>query len=194
MKDASSVAGYFAEIGLPFISPVGPFGLATKETVVNPVKNVSFAAKALLGNANRNNNITIANIKQKLSDRQANFSLKNMLDMYKEGLEEQFVAQEGVCQLYNSLLKFKSPTEAKKILMSRQVRQAGGLSKEEINTIIQGKFKAPRFDPTFWRTYSKENRDLIKEIPRIRQAFDSIYRKYNKIKLSTEVPDIKTGE
>ena len=36
--------------------------------------------------------------------------------------------------------------------------------------------------------------DLIKEIPRIRQAFDSIYRKYNKIKLSTEVPDIKTGD
>ena len=35
-------------------------------------------------------------------------------------------------QLYNSLLKFKSPTEARKILMSRQVRQAGGLSKKEM--------------------------------------------------------------
>ena len=114
--------------------------------------------------------------------------------MYKEGLEEQFVAQEGVYQLYNSLLKFKSPTEARKILMSRQVRQAGGLSKKEINAIIQGKFKAPRFDTTFWESYSKENPDLIKEIPRIREAFDSVYRKYNLIKLSTELPDIKIND
>ena len=194
MKDASSVAGYLSEVGLNFTGPLGIFGLATKETVVNPVKNVSFAAKALLSNANRNNNITISNIKQKLSDRQANFSLKNMQDAYKEGLEEQFVAQEGLFQLYNSLLKFKSPIEARRILMSRQVRQAGGLSKEEINAIIKGKFKAPRFDPTFWKTYGRENPDLIKEIPRIREAFDSVYRKYNLTKLSTEVPDIKTGD
>ena len=117
-----------------------------------------------------------------------------MQDAYKEGLEEQFVAQEGLFQLYNSLLKFKSPIEARRILMSRQVRQAGGLSKEEINAIIKGKFKAPRFDPTFWKTYGRENPDLIKEIPRIREAFDSVYRKYNLTKLSTEVPDIKTGD
>ena len=194
MKDASSVAGYLSEVGLNVTGPLGIFGLATKETTVNPVKNVSFAAKALLGNANRNNNITTSNIKERLSDRQSNFSLKTMQDMYKEGLEEQFVAQEGVYQLYNSLLKFKSPTEARKILMSRQVRQAGGLSKKEINAIIQGKFKAPRFDTTFWKSYSKENPDLIKEIPRIREAFDSVYRKYNLIKLSTELPDIKIND
>ena len=41
-----------------------------------------------------------------------------MQDAYKEGLEEQFAAQEGLFQLYNSLLKFKSPIEARRILMS----------------------------------------------------------------------------
>jgi len=117
-----------------------------------------------------------------------------MRELYKEGIEEQFVAQEGIYKLYNSLLQFKTPAEAKKILMSRQVRQAGGLSKQEINTIINGRFKAPRFDPTFWNTFGKENRDLSKEIPRIREAFDGIYRKYNLKKLSTEVPDINIGE
>ena len=44
------------------------------------------------------------------------------------------------------------------------------------------------------KTYGRENPDLIKEIPRIREAFDSVYRKYNLTKLSTEVPDIKTGD
>ena len=194
MRDASSVSAYLSEVGLNFTGPLGIFGLATKETKVDPVKNVSFAAKTLLGNANRNNNINTSTIKQRLNNRQANFSLQNMRELYKEGIEEQFVAQEGIYKLYNSLLQFKTPAEAKKILMSRQVRQAGGLSKQEINTIINGRFKAPRFDPTFWNTFGKENRDLAKEIPRIREAFDGIYRKYNLKKLSTEVPDINIGE
>ena len=149
MRDASSVAGYLSEVGLNFTGPLGIFGLGTKETTVNPIKNVSFAAKTLLSNANRNNNITSSTIKQRLSARDANFSLQNMRKLYQEGIEEQFVAQEGIYQLYNSLLKFKSPVEAKKILMSRQVRQAGGLSKKEINLITKGKFQAPRFDKSF---------------------------------------------
>jgi hypothetical protein len=194
MRDASSVAGYLSEVGLNFTGPLGIFGLGTKETIVNPIKNVSFAAKTLLSNANRNNNITSSTIKQRLSARDANFSLQNMRKLYQEGIEEQFVAQEGIYQLYNSLLKFKSPVEAKKILMSRQVRQAGGLSKKEINLITKGKFQAPRFDKSFWKTYARENRDLVTQIPRLRNAFDSIYRKYNLKNLSTELPEVNIGD
>ena len=194
MRDASSVAGYLSEVGLNFTGPLGIFGLGTKETTVNPIKNVSFAAKTLLSNANRNNNITSSTIKERLSARDANFSLQNMRKLYQEGIEEQFVAQEGIYQLYNSLLKFKSPVEAKKILMSRQVRQAGGLSKKEINLITKGKFQAPRFDKSFWETYARENRDLVIQIPRLRNAFDSIYRKYNLKNLSTELPEVNIGD
>ena len=64
----------------------------------------------------------------------------------------------------------------------------------KINLITKGKFQAPRFDKSFWKTYARENRDLVTQIPRLRNAFDSIYRKYNLKNLSTELPEVNIGD
>ena len=51
-----------------------------------------------------------------------------MLDLYKDSIEEQFAAQQGVYTLVNSLLEFTSKDDVKKMLKSKEIKQAGGLS------------------------------------------------------------------
>ena len=66
-----------------------------------------------------------------------------MLDLYKDSVEEQFAAQQGVHELIQELSNFKSLDEIKKILKSKDIKQASGLSDKEINNLAKGIFTPP---------------------------------------------------
>ena len=68
-----------------------PYNVATKETILNPKKQLGFAVKTLMKNANSDYNIASSEIKNRLRDTQANWTLKGMLDLYKDSIDEHYV-------------------------------------------------------------------------------------------------------
>ena len=68
-----------------------------------------------------------------LLDEQNKTSLNSMLENLKEGIEEHYAAQQGIYKLVNDLSAFTSKDDIKKMLKSKAIKQAGGLSYDEIN-------------------------------------------------------------
>jgi hypothetical protein len=101
-------------------------------------------------NANSDFNIASKTIKNRLKDTTANFTLKGMLDLYKDAIEEQFAAQQGSNQLVKSLSRvYASKDDILKMLRSKSIKQAGNLSDKEILGILDGRFIPPKFDKVF---------------------------------------------
>ena len=189
-KDATSLAGYLAESGLVGNNIMFPYNVATRETILNPKKQLGFAVKTLMGSANSNFNINSREIKKRLQDTQANFTLKGMLDLYKEALEEQYVAQQGIHKLANTLSAFTPRNEIIKMLRSKKIKQAGGLSDREILNIVDGRFVAPQFDKSFLKSLKRSHPEIRDSIPYIGSQFMKLFGLYNNVPLLEEVPDI----
>ena len=190
INDAASVAGYLSEVGLVGDNFLIPFTPASRETVFNPKKQLGFAVKTLMKNANSDFNISSSEIKKRLQDTEANFTLKGMLDLYKDSVEEQFAAQQGVHELIQELSNFKSLDEIKKILKSKDIKQASGLSDKEINNLAKGIFTPPKFDNTFFKELRKNYPEMSSKIPYISTQFIKLYNKYTDRKLINDLPEI----
>jgi hypothetical protein len=188
--DASSIAGYLAEAGLAGDNFMYPYNLATKETILNPKKQLGFAVKTLMKNANSDYNIASSEIKNRLRDTQANWTLKGTLDLYKDSIEEHYAAQQGIYKLVNDLSAFTSKDDIKKMLQSKAIKQAGGLSNDEINNIMRGIFTPPKFDPSFFKALRLSHPEISKRVPYISDQFLKLYRLYTDRKLLSDIPEI----
>ena len=193
-NNVSEVARYLSEVGLVGDNYIIPFTPASKETILNPKKQLGFAVKTLMGNANSDFNITSSTIKKRLQDTQSNFTLKGMLDLYKDSIEEQFAAQQGVYTLVKSLLEFTSKDDVKKMLKSKEIKQAGGLSNKEINKIIEGEFVPPTFDRSFFKLLRKNYPEIANRVPYINTKFIELNNIYKDRDLLKELPDIVIGD
>ena len=189
--DSSSLGAYFASLGMISPNIVFPYNLASRETVFNPTRQLGFAVKGLMGNANSNYNINSKAMKDRMRDTKSNFTFKGVLQLYQNSIEEQFVAQQGVHKLIQDLRKFKDDSEIRKILNKKVVKQAGGLSNKEINNLIRGKFTPPKFDENFFKSLRKEKPELKNVIPKLNSKINKFYRLYlNEDLKQEEVPEI----
>ena len=188
--DASSIAGYLAGAGLVGDNIMFPYNVATKETILNPKKQLGFAVKTLMKNANSDYNIASSEIKNRLRDTQANWTLKGMLDLYKDSIDEHYVAQQGIYKLVNDLSAFTSKDDIKKMLKSKAIKQAGGLSNDEINNIMRGIFTPPKFDQSFFKALRISNPEISNRVPYISNQFLKLHRLYTNRKLLIDLPEI----
>jgi len=190
ISDAASVSAYLAEAGLVGDNFLIPFTPASRETILNPQKQLGFAVKTLMRNANSDFNIASKTIKNRLKDTTANFTLKGMLDLYKDAIEEQFAAQQGINQLVRSLSEFMSKDDILKMLRSKSIKQAGNLSDKEIFGILDGRFIAPKFDTKFFKELQRDFPEMEKRTPYIATKFADLFDLYNDRSLLTELPEI----
>jgi len=190
ISDSASLASYLAEVGLVGNNFIIPFTPASRETVLNPQKQLGFAVKTLMRNANSDFNIASKTIKNRLKDTTANFTLKGMLDLYKDAIEEQFAAQQGINQLVKSLSEFMPQDDILKMLRSKSIKQAGNLSDKEILGILDGRFIAPKFDMKFFKQLQVDYPEMAKRTPYIATKFADLFDLYNDRSLLRELPEI----
>ena len=190
ISDAASVSAYLAEAGLVGDNFLIPFTPASRETILNPQKQLGFAVKTLMRNANSDFNIASKTIKNRLKDTTANFTLKGMLDLYKDAIEEQFAAQQGINQLIRSLSEFMPQDDILKMLRSKSIKQAGNLSDKEIFGILDGRFIAPKFDTKFFKELQKDFPEMEDRTPYIATKFADLFELYNDRSLLRELPEI----
>lgn len=72
-----------------------------------------------------------------------------MLNDLKESIEENYAAQQGVYDLITSMKDFMSIEEIRKILRSKKIKAASGLSNNEIEKVLKGQFAIPKFNQSF---------------------------------------------
>tara|TARA_Y100001937_G_C7071662_1_gene308678 strand:- start:51 stop:1145 length:1095 start_codon:yes stop_codon:yes gene_type:complete len=195
LKDSSSLAAYLQETAILPNSFMLPYNLAAKETVLNPTRQLGFAVKGLMGNANSNFNINSKAMKDRMRDTKSNFTFKGVLELYQSGIEDQFVAQQGVYKLIQDLRKFTKDSDIRKMLSKKEIKQAGGLSNEEINNLMRGKFTPPTFDESFFKQLRKDRPELRKITPTLNAKIKQLRRFYvNEDLKEEEVPEIKIGD
>ena len=195
LKDSSSLAAYLQETAILPNSFMLPYNLAAKETVLNPTRQLGFAVKGLMGNANSNFNINSKAMKDRMRDTKSNFTFKGVLELYQSGIEDQFVAQQGVYKLIQDLRKFTKDSDIRKMLSKKEIKQAGGLSNEEINNLMRGKFTPPTFDESFFKQLRKDRPELRKITPTLNAKIKQLRRFYvNEDLKEKEVPVINIGD
>jgi len=202
LKDASSLADYFSELGVrptgeesPLSLLLYPFRLGIKEQDYKPKKQLGFAVSNLMRNANGTVNSKSRKIKDILIDPDDNTSLNSMLKDYQEAIEEQFAAQQGVYEMVMDLKQFMSTEQVRSLLRDKKIKTAGGFSNVEIENILNGTFTAPRLDVKFFRDLGKRNPSIRKYVPTIRNSFNKLTNMYMGKPLQTEeLPDIIIGD
>ena len=192
-EDSGELADYFAKIGAdPTIGwALYPFGLGVKETELDPIKSLGFATSNLMSNANSDYNETTKSIRNDLLDIDSRTSLTSMLNDLKESIEENYAAQQGVYDLITSMKDFMSIEEIRKILRSKKIKAASGLSNNEIEKVLKGQFAVPKFNQSFFNELSKTRKGMYRYIPHIRAQILNLERKYqNKDLRDLNVPEV----
>ena len=192
-EDSGELADYFAKIGAdPTIGwALYPFGLGVKETELDPIKSLGFATSNLMSNANSDYNETTKIIRNDLLDIDSRTSLTSMLNDLKESIEENYAAQQGVYDLITSMKDFMSIEEIRKILRSKKIKAASGLSNNEIEKVLKGQFAIPKFNQSFFNELSKTRKGMYRYIPHIRAQILNLERKYqNKDLRDLNVPEV----
>jgi hypothetical protein len=195
-NDTKDLATKLAKYGIPTGSQLAmaPFSLSIKEREFDPKKQMGFTLKTLVGDSNRKWNKTTSDIRKRLQDTDLQFNLKGLLEKYNEALEEQYVSQQGVNQLINSYEKYYGPQAVRKLLHTKVIKEAGGLSNTEINQLIKNRFTPSRLPTTFWSKLINTNPELGKYIPKYRNEFNKIYRQYLNRELSKDLPEINISK
>ena len=76
------------------------------------------------------------------------------------------------------------------MLKSKAIKQAGGLSNDEINNIMRGIFTPPKFDQSFFKALRISNPEISNRVPYISNQFLKLHRLYTNRKLLIDLPEI----
>jgi|TARA_R110001583_G_scaffold64067_2_gene186678 hypothetical protein len=189
-KDSTDKTNKYARYGLQF-GALG-LGLSLKEQVFDPKKQMAFTAKTLTGESRKKWRDTIQTLKNNFQDPEYSKDLPKLLADYNEALEEQYVTQQGLAKLASSYIKYYGVDKTRKLLNDKFVKQAGGLSANEIRSILQNDFMPPQIPDTFWKDLAKTNPEYGgNNISHLRREFNKVYRAYFRKSLAEEVPGYK---
>ena len=111
---------------------------------------------------------------------------------YYTNIKKQYVTQQGLAKLASSYIKYYGVDKTRKLLNDKFVKQAGGLSANEIRSILQNDFMPPQIPDTFWKDLAKTNPEYGgNNISHLRREFNKVYRAYFRKSLAEEVPGYK---
>ena len=205
-------AMYPQPFGLDVKEPEGPFdylarngffppGLKTE--VFNPQRSMGFALNTINRNIESNKNDFTRELTNLLADPKSRYNQIDMLNKYKEVLEDNFIAQKESKKIFDSIGSLVGKNKLFKILDDVYTR--GGLfpkSKSARSNIINyGKSSVSGLSDNIdtWRNINKSllettGQNYYNEIQQLRQNMYRLERFYDNRDLAKETPKIKIGE
>jgi hypothetical protein len=181
---------YLHKLGVQYNNPImGALGLPTgiKEITFDPKLQMGFTVNQVMGTSNANWNSNQAEMGRIIRDTSLNYSLDNLTDKYIDILNEQYVAQRELSNLVKTMSDYYGHSYVRKLLNDPDIKKAANLSGADINNVFRHKFNPSHFSDDFWKTISITTPALKgKELRKIRNHFNKIYRKYNN---KTFLPD-----
>jgi hypothetical protein len=194
--DAVDTAQFFAKYGINVKNPLTIFpAFSLKEREFDPQKQMAFAVKNLMGKSNKEWTNFNNELKNNLQDPELSVSPISLLESYKEALEENYVAQQGVSNLLSSFVKYYGVKETNKLINKKVIKNAGQLSSKEIRALFQNKFAAPELPDSFWQDLKEANpRYSYDVIVPLKRKFNELYKYYNRKNLGEDLPEINISK
>ena len=184
-KDLSELSSILSKKGY------NPGALTTYK--INLTTSAKFAMQEINSQSNKQWSNFTQETKNLFQDPTMEIPAQEILDKYKDTLEVQYYAQQGVANLFNDLKNIVGETKAKKVVMSHNLD--GVISKRLKRKLLsdnpQSDLKTLSYSSaasSFWKKVRKTQGGRDVNMGAWRQAFKEIDNKYNRKSVLLDIP------